>query len=134
MITAVVTNGIGAVCAAAVLWFAYYRETKTIPALMQTFAEAHSRSLETFALAQRSANESYEGRQGKLLDTFARVNSEERATCQKWHEENRESLMRIAAETRENRHYIRDLAHQIGLRRAVDEERAKRGHQGDDDQ
>ena len=121
LITALVTNGIGVVCAAAVLWFAWYRETRTLPALIKSFTDAHAAS-----------QQSFESRNNKVVDTFARVIADERATCQKWHEENRERLDKLAAESRETRHYIRDLAHQIGMRKAVEEERARRGDPPED--
>lgn len=122
LLTVIVTNGIGVVCAAAVLWFAYYRETRTIPDMLKAFADT-----------QAAAHSSFEVRNAKVVDSFVKVIAEERATCQKWHEENRERLDRLAVETRENRHYLRDLAHQIGLRRAVEEERAKRGQAREED-
>lgn len=114
LITAVITNGIGAVCAAAVLWFAYYRETKTIPDMIKAFTEA-----------QQGAQSSFDARNNKVVDTFAGLIREERSVYQRWHDENRTRLEKLAEETKENRHYIRDLANQVGLRQAVEKEREK---------
>lgn len=105
LITAIMTNGIGGVCAAAVLWFAYYRETKTIPKMLDTF----------------------QGMQAKAIETFAQLTREERAIYQIWHNENRARLDQLVIEARETRHYLRDMAHAMGLKRAVDEERRKKG-------
>ena len=105
LITALITNGIGAVCAAAVLWFSWHRETKSIPKMMDTFASTLD----------------------KAMTTFAGVIHEEREVCQRWHEENRQRLDQILVETKENRHYLRDLAHQVGLRKAVEHERIRQG-------
>jgi hypothetical protein len=104
LITALATNGIGAVCAAAVLWLAWFRETKTIPKMMETFSEV----------------------QQKAMDTATALAREERQVCQKWHEENRANLIGLLEEMRENKHFLRDLAHMLGVRRAVEEEQAKK--------
>lgn len=39
LITMIATNGIGAVCAGAMLWFMYFQQTKTIPAMLETFKQ-----------------------------------------------------------------------------------------------
>lgn len=125
LVTAIVTNGIGAVCAAAVLWLAYYRETKTIPKM-----------LETFTGAMTAAQVSFEARNTKVVDTFAQMAREERTNYQRWHEETmarltqimtelQQTRLQMAAEMRENRHYLRNLANQLGLRAAVEAERKK---------
>lgn len=119
LLTALATNSIGAACAAAVLWFAYYRETKTLPALMQTFTDAHLANVASF-----------EGRTDKLLDTFANVMREERAVCQKWHEENRQGLSQLLAEVKEQRHLILNLSFQAGLQKQVKDELKKRAEEG----
>lgn len=108
--TAIVTNGIGAVCAAAVLWFAYYRETRTIPQMMAAFTTSLT-----------AAQAAFEARNNRVIDTFADQMSQERAVCQKWHEENRQKSEQILLETKENRHLIRDLAHVAGLRKAIED-------------
>ncbi len=105
LLTAIFTNGIGATCAAAVLWFSWYRETRTIPDLMKSFS---------------TVNE-------KALTTFADMLREERTVCQKWHEENRERLDQLMLEQKEHRHWLRDLAHQLGVKQALEEERKRRG-------
>ena len=105
LLTAIFTNGIGAVCAAAVLWFSYYRETRTIPDLMKSFGEANE----------------------KALTTFAEMLREERMVCQKWHEENRQRLDMLILEQKENRHWLRDMAQQLGIKQALEEERRRRG-------
>jgi hypothetical protein len=113
-ITAAVNNGIGFACAIAILLFAWYRETKTIPLMIKEFTEV-----------QRASQTSFENRNTKVIDSFVKVIAEERAVCQKWHEENRSRLDQLILETKENRHYIRDLAHAVGMKKAVEEERAK---------
>lgn len=122
LLTALVTNGVGGVCAAAVLWFAYYRETRTIPELMRTFTDA-----------QTVVISSFEGRNDKIMETFATVMREERSVCQKWHEENRQGLTQLLAEMKDQRHLIRDLAHQAGLQKAVEAMMKKRHEEGKDD-
>ena len=114
LITAMVTNGIGAVCAAAVLWFAWHRETKTIPHMMGTFSKA----LET-------AQSAFIDRNDKALETFAQLTREERTLYQKWHDENRDRLDRILVENKEHSHYLSNLAHSLGLRQALEEQRTK---------
>jgi hypothetical protein len=126
-ITALVTNGIGVVCCAVVLWFMYYRETKTIPALMSTFTAAVSDIQKQNSGNLNVAQESFERRNKALLDTFSMLTREERQTCQKWHEENREVLTAILSEIKENRHLVRNLANVAGLQKAVEEvDRKKR--------
>lgn len=116
LLTAIFTNGIGAVCAAAVLWFAWYRETKTIPQMMTTFADV-----------QKVTTTSFEARNERTLETFAAVLREERTVCQKWHEENRNRLDQLILEQKEQRHWLRDMAHQLGVKQALEEERRRRG-------
>jgi hypothetical protein len=132
-ITAIITNGIGVVCCAVVLWFMYYRETKTIPALMQTFTETLAGIQKENGKSLSLAQESFERRNKALLDTFGTMSREERQTCQKWHEENREALVQILQETKENRHYIRDLANVAGLRKAEEEAEKRRVEREDGD-
>ena len=69
LVTAIFTNGIGVVCAAAVLWFAYYRETKTIPLMMQTFDRSLQQFTETVGLMQNSFGE----RNKQNLDTWCNI-------------------------------------------------------------
>jgi Sec-independent protein translocase protein TatA len=123
LITALATNGIGLVCAAGVLWFAYYRETKTLPKLMDTFAAA----MTTFQGTVEEIQKSFESRQQKLVDAFSQQAREERTTCQRWHEENRQVLVQLMQEAKENRHYLRDLANQLTLAKAVEAKRRERG-------
>jgi hypothetical protein len=121
LVTALVTNGIGAVCCAVILWFMYYRETKTIPGLMQTFTSTVERIQKDNNTAGTLANESFERRNTALLESFTTLTREERQTCQQWHEENRQALIQILQETKENRHFIRDLGNVAGLRKGVEE-------------
>jgi gas vesicle protein len=124
-ITAVITNGIGVVCCAVLLWLIYYRETKTIPTLMTTFSETLAMIQKDNSKSLTLAQESFERRNKALLETFSAMGREERATCQQWHEENRQDLREIKQEQKESRHYIRDLAHVAGLRKAADEAERK---------
>jgi gas vesicle protein len=125
LVTAIATNGIGLVCAAAVLWFAYYRETKTIPLMMGTF----NQSLKQFSDSVGVMQDAFTERNRDTLKTFSDQMTAERTTCQKWHEENRQAWMQVMTETKENRHLIRNLGNQLGLRSAVEAERAKREDQ-----
>lgn len=125
LITALATNGIGLVCAAAVLWFAWYRETKTIPTLMATFTASLADIQKQNSAAVAQIEQSFENRHKLTLDTFTTLTREERITCQKWHEENRVKLDQVLGETKENRHYIRGLAHQLNIARAVEEQERK---------
>ncbi len=109
LLTGIMTNGIGAVCVAAVLWFAWLRETKTIPEMLRSF----------------------EVRNDKAIDTFASLIREERASRreediihQMRHEENRILLEKIIAEIKEGRHLTLNLAHALRLRQAVEQEQA----------
>jgi gas vesicle protein len=125
LITALVTNGIGAVCAAAVLWFAWYRETRTIPAMMKTFADSMQATQVSFEARNEKVVDAFSAVHREQQQTFAEQATAERTTCQKWHEENRHMLTQVLQETKENRHYIRDLAHVAGLRKALEEQEAK---------
>ena len=106
LLTAVLTNGIGAACAAAVLYLSWYRETKTLPALVDSFTKTHE----------------------KALLVFTDISKEERAVCQKWHEnnlaqhkENRDVNQQVMAELKEQRHLLYNLLNQLGLKKAVEE-------------
>lgn len=114
LITALATNGIGLVCAAAVLWFAYYRETITIPAMIKTFSDT-----------QTSAQQSFETRNAKVVDSFTALVREERASCERQHAESRDRLDKILAEMKEQRHYLLNLTNVLGLRQAVEKERQR---------
>jgi hypothetical protein len=110
-ITAIVTNGIGIVCAAAMIWLSYYRETVTIPKMLTQFSMI----------------------QDKALETMLTLTREERISCQKWHDENRDChqqtnnrLGTLSGEIRENRHDIRNLANALHLRQAIEEAKRKR--------
>jgi dimeric dUTPase (all-alpha-NTP-PPase superfamily) len=113
------------VCCAVVLWFMYYRETKTIPALMQTFTETIAGIQKDNSKSLTLAQESFERRNKALLDTFSEMSREERQTCQRWHEENRDELRTILQEQKDTRHYIRNLAHVAGLTKAAEEAERK---------
>jgi hypothetical protein len=123
--TAIVNNGFGPVCAAAILIFAWLRETKTIPKMMETFQAVNKETQEAFSKRNDDA-----------LQTFATLTREERTTYQKWHEENRDRLDRMFLEQKEGRHIMLNLAHQLGLRQAVEEkmreERAARHNASED--
>lgn len=123
IVAAVATNGVGVVAVAAVLWFAYYRETKTIPTLVQSFNGANQAALEAFAQANKEANSSFEARQANVIAAFTDVAKQERALCQLWHQEHMAKLEQVLTETKEHRHQLRDLINAAGLRRAADEQR-----------
>lgn len=137
LITAIVTNGIGAVCAAAVVWLSYFRETRTIPKMLETFAQVQKEMTDSQSRAAKETSEMYAKSMSNMADKFASCQKEtmdlslslvreERSICQKWHEENRAALNVLLQETRENKHYLADLAHMMGVRRAVEEEQAKK--------
>jgi hypothetical protein len=113
-------NGIGAGCAAAVLLLSWYRETKTIPAMVEAFNQAHLRGVEQLNETQRLLQSSFAERNAKALDTFSVLVREERQVYQKWHEENRDRLDKLMDDLKESRHLTRNLAHQLGLQQAVD--------------
>lgn len=98
LLTSMLNNGIGAICAAAILLFAWMRETKTIPMMLETF--------------QRTMKEA--------LDTFSENNEKERMIYQKWHEENRDRLDKLMQDGKEHRHYLANLANLVGMRQAAD--------------
>lgn len=136
LLTAIATNGIGAACAAAVLWFAWFRETKTIPAMMDTFTRSNTATLESFEKREKRLIESHndqhektlashERREAKALELFGTLVREERTLYQRWHEENRDRLDAVFSEIKELRHFGRDLANQLGLRKAVEEAQAR---------
>ena len=131
LITAVITNGIGACCAAAILWFAYYRETKTLPELIRAFSTTQKETTIAFTTTQKDSQESFEARNNKIVDAFTTLIREERTVYQRWHEDNRTRLEAINKETREVRHAVLNLSQQIGLRQAVEAERAKQLHHDD---
>ncbi len=88
-VSMVATNGIGVACAALVVWLAWYRETRTIPAMMDHFAESQNQNVKAFAAAQKLA-----------LENFATMVREERANYERWHTENRARLDALATELR----------------------------------
>lgn len=110
-VTILANNGIGVVCAIAVLWLAWYRETKTLPALMATFAKI-----------QDDVQIQFNDRNSKSLDTFSILVREERQIYQRWHEENLRRLEKLLDEGKDQRHLVRNLAHQLGLQQAVQQE------------
>jgi hypothetical protein len=110
----------------------YYRETKTLPALMTTFTETLAAIQKENGKNLTLAQESFERRNKALLDTFGAMHAEDRQTCQKMHGENREDLREIKHEQKETRHYIRNLANVVGLSKAADDaERKLAEEQGD---
>ncbi len=114
ILTAIVTNGIGAVCAAAVIFLSWHRETKTIPDMVKTFSD-------TLGAVQAG----FELRNNKTLELFATLVREERQLYQKWHDEDRDRLDHIIIDLKEQRHYLNNVANQLGLRKAVEDANAK---------
>lgn len=119
--TIIVNNGVGVACAVAVLWFAWWRETHTIPNLTNAFTSSQKMFTDGLTLLQDKFSE----RNTKMLETFTQLVREERQGYERWHVENREKLDNLLTEIRDNKHYMRDLANQLGLRRAVEEEQNK---------
>ena len=103
---------------------------KAVAEMTAAFSKTHDKALDTFAATMGQAQASFTTRNDKTMETFATVIREERQTCQKWHEENRALLIQALEETKENRHYIGNLAHQLGLRKAADEAMAKAKREG----
>ncbi len=121
LLTVLLNNGIGVACAGAVLWFAWHRETHTIPNLTKAFTD----SQKVFTDAITDLQDKFEQRNVKIMEVFTELVREERQNYERWHTENRERLDKLLGELKENRHYTRDLANQIGLRHAVELERTK---------
>jgi len=127
ILTILINNGIGVACAAAVLWFAWYRETKTIPAILsrydavlKTFEEMHQRGVETQGHTHETMQAAFASRNAKSLEVFTQLVREERTNYQRWHEENRQRLEEMSHEIRDNRHLIHNFAHQLGLKQALE--------------
>ncbi len=106
---ALLTNSIGAACAGAILWLVYWRETKATPKMIEAFAKLAADSQLQFAT-----------RQAELLKTFADLSREERTNYQKWHEENRSRLDMILVGQKEGRHTVNNLAHELGMKKAIE--------------
>lgn len=123
----VVNNGIGVGCALMMLWLLWFRETKSIPALFDSFDKARSASTEShrqdleaaikahqqdLALLQemhKKLQDTFADRNEKTLGTIAKMVGDSMANYQKWHEENRDRLDELAQEIRHNRHLLKGL-------------------------
>lgn len=125
-----INNGIGVACAAAVLWLSWYRETKTIPSILKTFESAHQHSMETLKRTQQEMHAAFAERNAKSLEVFTQLVREERTNYQRWHEENRQRLDAMAEEVRDNRHLIKNLAHQLSLRQAMEKQQLANDGEG----
>lgn len=77
--------------------------------------------IETFSKSLHVAQASFEARNNKALEVVAAVGREERAIYQTWHEENRGRIDQLLLEMRELRHFQKNLSHQLGLQKAVEE-------------
>ena len=119
-ISIIINNGIGVGCAAAVLWLAWYRETKTLPYIMRTMSDTHEQSQIHFNTRHTTS-----------LDTFSTLIREERQLFQQWHQENRSHLDRLTEEVKENRHLMKNLSHQLGMQKAVEREQDKQRQERD---
>ena len=97
-----------------VLYWLCYKHLPSKDIQMRDFMEAKDRQLTAAMVANESS-------QNRLLETFTAVVREERQVCQRWHEENAAVLAQILQETKENRHTIKDMMHQLNLSRAVQE-------------
>jgi hypothetical protein len=114
LLTAIMTNGIGAACAAAFLWFAYYRETHSLPEIMKTFTDVN-----------KEIQASFEARSNKTVDLFTAMVHEERVLCQKWHDEHVTRLDRLFEEAKENRHALQNVLQQMSTCHAIEAERQR---------
>lgn len=126
ILTIAVNNGIGVACAAAVLMFAWFRETRTIPGMIAAFTKSQEAQQKAFTEVQALTAASFESRNDKLLAAFTEAVREQRAVDERHHGENRDRLDKNTSEIRELRHDVREVSNQIGLRKAVEEARAKR--------
>jgi hypothetical protein len=102
-------GGVLVVIAALFILLAYYRETRTIPNM-----------LATFSADAKSTRDTHTEQLRELIIAFENQMKVERETGQKWHEENRRDNSQVLFEMKEQRHYIRDLAHEAGLQRATE--------------
>lgn len=126
--SAIGNTGVLVVIAALFIWFAYYRETKTIPQMMAAFTAGAKESRESFEKQQCAARESCEKQHTELVKSFETQMDREREVCQKWHEENRQGNTQVLNEIKEQRHFIRNLAHAAGLQKALqDAEKEQNG-------
>jgi deoxyribodipyrimidine photolyase len=130
LLTAVITNGIGAACAAAVLWFSWHRETKTLPEMVRSFTATIKELAEKLEKKNTEMLTAFETRNDKLLELAVDLSREERTIYQRSHDENRARLEGIVADLKEQRHFINNLAHQAGLKKATEEAQARAQHAG----
>jgi hypothetical protein len=93
---------------------------KATDVLLVQFRAAHDKAIDSFNRNMEVLQTTFGQRNDKALDSFTQMMREERETCQRWHEENRALLAKVLDETKENRHYISNLANQLGLRDAVE--------------
>lgn len=119
LINILINNGVGVACAAAVLWLAWYRETKTLPALIATFESANKRNSDAMSAMTEGMQKGFTDRNQRALDAFTTIVREEREVYQRWHEENRGRLEHLATEVKENRHMIREMVHEIRLKNQI---------------
>jgi len=80
----------------------------------------HARSLETFKTTIEVLQNTFDRRAQNNLEVFSETLKEERAVYLRWHEDNRDRLDNIMMNQKEQRHYLMNLAHQLGLQRAVE--------------
>lgn len=130
LIEVIINNGIGVGCAIVILLVFYFRETKTIPIMFKNFSDGlhviensqHS-GIEALKDLVRDIEKNNSDRSNRALEVFQQMVSEERSNYQRWHEENRGVISGLTNEIKENRHAIKNIAHEFGMKRAVEQAR-----------
>jgi hypothetical protein len=99
----VTANGVGVAFAVAALWFVWYRETKTLPGMTQSFVAA-----------MKTLQEGFSDRDLKLVAFMSDRMREDRRLYELLHEEVKQLMSTVVIEARANRDLIRAIAVKLG--------------------
>ena len=132
IVSAIGNGGVLVVIAALFIWFAYYRETRTIPTLMKVFSDGMSLAQTSFESRNKALVAAFEQQMDRERLSNEQQMDRERTVCQAWHEENRHKLDQVLVEIKEQRHLIRDFTHAARLKNAADELQIRNANDEDD--
>lgn len=106
----IVDYGISVALAGGLLWYVWYRETRINPQMLDKFAALQKDLMDTFAVSQE-----------KDRDNCERRHMEEMVRLEKLHDLAVQNRSETAADLKEQRHLILNLANKAMLNAAVAE-------------
>lgn len=68
IVSLIATNGIGVACAGFLMWLLWFREVRTHPRTLDTFAKVQKQSLDTFSQIMREEREECQRRFDRLAE------------------------------------------------------------------